>query len=111
MPSLSQVQEDEVSQLQQLGAYAQHASFPTHVPESTKKRLRPTRFVRRSVQYTKFFDSFDEDAEEERDEFDAWQSTDSEAEEDARIERSMGVIRKNAASRGSEGGTKYHCDV
>ncbi|ETN47095.1 uncharacterized protein HMPREF1541_01285 [Cyphellophora europaea CBS 101466] len=23
----------------------------------------------------------------------------------------MGVIRKNAASRGSDGGTKYHCDV
>ena len=40
-----------------------------------------------------------------------YQSTDSEAEEDARIERSMGVIRKNAASRGSDGGTKYHCDV
>ena len=38
-------------------------------------------------------------------------STDSEAEEDARIERSMGVIRKNAASRGTDGGTKYHCDV
>jgi transcriptional adapter 2-alpha len=36
---------------------------------------------------------------------------DSDAEEDARIERSMGVIRKNAASRGSDGGTKYHCDV
>lgn len=38
-------------------------------------------------------------------------STDSEDEEDARIKRSMGVIRKNAASRGSDGGTKYHCDV
>ena len=38
-------------------------------------------------------------------------STDSEAEEDARIERSMGVIRKNAASRGGDSGTKYHCDV
>ena len=40
-----------------------------------------------------------------------YHSTDSEAEENARIERSMGVIRKNAASRGSDGGTKYHCDV
>lgn len=40
-----------------------------------------------------------------------YQSTDSEVEEDARIKRSMGVIRKNAASRGSDGGTKYHCDV
>ena len=38
-------------------------------------------------------------------------STDSEAEEDARIERSMGVIRKKTAARGTEGGTKYHCDV
>ncbi|KIW66938.1 hypothetical protein PV04_06220 [Phialophora macrospora] len=38
-------------------------------------------------------------------------STDSESEEDARIEPSMGVIRKNAASRGGDGGTKYHCDV
>jgi transcriptional adapter 2-alpha len=37
--------------------------------------------------------------------------SEAEAEEDARIERSMGVIRKNAASRGSDGGTKYHCDV
>lgn len=23
----------------------------------------------------------------------------------------MGVIRKKAAARGTEGGTKYHCDV
>ncbi|OAP60089.1 transcriptional adapter 2-alpha [Fonsecaea erecta] len=38
-------------------------------------------------------------------------SSDSDCEEDARIERSMGVIRKNAASRGGDGGTKYHCDV
>ena len=35
----------------------------------------------------------------------------SDAEEDARISESMGVIRKNAASRGNDGGTKYHCDV
>ena len=39
------------------------------------------------------------------------EDTSSKAEEDARIERSMGVIRKNAASRGNDGGTKYHCDV
>ena len=45
------------------------------------------------------------------DDYDEYCSTDSEAEEDARIERSMGVIRKNAASRGTDGGTKYHCDV
>lgn len=38
-------------------------------------------------------------------------SDDSDLEEDARIEKSMGVIRKNAASRGGDGGTKYHCDV
>lgn len=38
-------------------------------------------------------------------------SSDSEQEEDERIARSMGVIRKNAASRGGDGGTKYHCDV
>ncbi|KIV84419.1 hypothetical protein, variant [Exophiala sideris] len=40
-----------------------------------------------------------------------YHSSDSEVAEDARIERSMGVIRKNAASRGGDGGTKYHCDV
>lgn len=68
--------------------------------------------MRRPVRYTRFFESCGEDSENERGDFDeAWQSTDSEAEEYARIERSMGVIRKNAASRGSEGGTKYHCDV
>lgn len=40
-----------------------------------------------------------------------YQSTDSEAEEDERIKASMGVIRKNAGSRGDGAGTKYHCDV
>ena len=39
------------------------------------------------------------------------ENTESDAEEDARIRESMGVIRKNAASRGNDGGTKYHCDV
>lgn len=38
-------------------------------------------------------------------------STDSAEEEDERIEKSMGVIRKKTAARGTEGGTKYHCDV
>ncbi|KIV89532.1 hypothetical protein PV10_06925 [Exophiala mesophila] len=37
--------------------------------------------------------------------------TQSDLEENATVERSMGVIRKNAASRGGDGGTKYHCDV
>jgi transcriptional adapter 2-alpha len=41
-----------------------------------------------------------------------YQSTDSEAEEDERIEQSMGVIRKNAGSRSAESaGNKYICDV
>ena len=31
--------------------------------------------------------------------------------EDDRVESVMGVIRKATASRGSDGGTKYHCDV
>jgi hypothetical protein len=90
------------------------------------RRLRPSRTIRRPARYT--FDVLDEEAEPlERDEDESQfpdtkngsqhsdqgdlYSTNSEAEEDARIERSMGVIRKNAASRGTEGGTKYHCDV
>lgn len=33
-------------------------------------------------------------------------------EDDAWIDAPMGVIRKKlAASRGTEGGTKYHCDI
>lgn len=108
MPSLH----EEASRLQQGGASAQHASSSTHALQSGKKRSRqPRRSVRRPIRYTQFFDSLEEDSEEEKGDLEAWQSTDSEAEEDARIERSMGVIRKNAASRGSEGGTKYHCDV
>ena len=88
-------------------------------------RLRPVRATRRPARYT--FDVVDEEAEQSEKDYEDQspntkdeshhsapedhQSTDSEAEEDARIERSMGVIRKNAASRGTEGGTKYHCDV
>jgi hypothetical protein len=101
----------EAPELQQPGASAQLASSSSHAPQVGKKTSRPTRAVRRPVRYTQFFDSHDEDGEDERGDYEAWQSTDSEAEEDARIERSMGVIRKNAASRGSEGGNKYHCDV
>lgn len=32
-------------------------------------------------------------------------------EENARVDDSMGVIRKKHAARGTDGGTKYHCDV
>ncbi|KAK5957039.1 Transcriptional adapter ada2 [Knufia fluminis] len=35
----------------------------------------------------------------------------SDAREDGGVKSEMGVIRKAAASRGSDGGTKYHCDV
>lgn len=106
----------EASQLEQPGASepTQQASFPSHSPQSSaRKRSQPLRSTRRPVRYTEYVDVdyLDDDREGERGEFQTWQSTDSEAEEDARIERSMGVIRKNAASRGSEGGTKYHCDV
>ena len=31
--------------------------------------------------------------------------------EDEKRQRSMGVIRKKTASRGTEAGTKYHCDI
>jgi transcriptional adapter 2-alpha len=37
--------------------------------------------------------------------------TDLDTVEDERAGRSMGVIRKKTATRGTEGGTKYHCDV
>lgn len=105
-------QRHEASQLQQSGATLQHTSIPTQSSKfGAKNGLRPRRSVRRPVTYTQFFVSLDADPGEERGDYKAWQSTDSEAEEDARIGRSMGVIRKNAASRGSDGGTKYHCDV
>ncbi|KAK5467770.1 Transcriptional adapter ada2 [Exophiala xenobiotica] len=99
-------------------------------PES-KHRSRPVRTTRKSVRYT--FDDPESDsacstpclASYSRDppadsaacdatipdDYARYLSPDSDIEEDARIERSMGVIRKNAASRGGDGGTKYHCDV
>ena len=101
----------------------------TEAGELPTRRLRPTRTSRRPARYS--FDNLDEEAQDPGNNRDSDQpsdsergkaedptgsyeqflSTDSEAEKDARIERSMGVIRKNAASRGTEGGTKYHCDV
>jgi hypothetical protein len=111
--------------------YSSHSVPPSWTPSSGARklpahRLRPSRATRRPARYT--FDILDEEAQQsergrEQDQSldtkyesrpsadEDNQSTDSEAEEDARIERSMGVIRKNAASRGTEGGTKYHCDV
>lgn len=38
-------------------------------------------------------------------------ATDPGTEEDDRNSQSMGVIRKKTASRGTEAGTKYHCDI
>lgn len=110
---------------------------PPSPHQTPYQRSQPTRSTRRSATYIFTFQESNESAPEDAaDEApatslrrpqsdckraeqaadaleDYWQhqSTDSEAEEDARIERSMGVIRKNAASRGSDGGTKYHCDV
>jgi hypothetical protein len=107
--------------------YSSHSVPPSWTPSSgarklPARRLRPSRATRRPARYT--FDILDEEAERSREEDQSLdtkdesrpsahednQSTNSETEEDARIERSMGVIRKNAASRGTEGGTKYHCD-
>ena len=102
-------------------------------PPPTVSRRRPIRSTRRVVTYT-FEDALDEAADDSDrasppatprhsasagdsdtpnslHDYEKYPSTDSEAEEDARIERSMGVIRKNAASRGGDSGTKYHCDV
>ena len=107
-----------------------------HAPNS-RSRSRPVRTIRRPARYTfgveeSELEAYDENADDHLEQgldkprgdtsyaglaVDAslnywdYQSTDSEAEEDARVERSMGVIRKNAASRGSDGCTKYHCDV
>ena len=111
--------------------YSSHSVPPSWIPSSgarklPARRLRPSRATRRPARYT--FDILDEEAQQsersrEQDQsldtkdesrpsaHEDNQSTNLEAEEDARIERSMGVIRKNAASRGTEGGTKYHCDV
>ena len=108
---------------------AQAGSPAQTTPKSARKKparqQRPTRTTRRRVRYT--FDDLYDDSERDEDresaDLDApngiykgqqesdTEATDPEAEENARIERSMGVIRKNAASRGTEGGTKYHCDV
>ncbi|KAK5556722.1 Transcriptional adapter ada2 [Exophiala xenobiotica] len=99
-------------------------------PES-KHHSRPVRTTRKPVRYT--FDdpesdsacstprvaSFTRDPLADSaacdatipDDYARYLSPDSDIEKDARIERSMGVIRKNAASRGGDGGTKYHCDV
>lgn len=38
-------------------------------------------------------------------------ATDQGRVEDEREPRPMGVIRKKTASRGTEAGTKYHCDI
>jgi transcriptional adapter 2-alpha len=103
------------------------------VTPSSLRRNRPLRLTRRPVKYTLEYVESDSDTSGERapacayrehstdslapespsyvHDYDRYLSTDSEAEEDDRIERSMGVIRKNAASRGTDGGTKYHCDV
>ena len=72
---------------------------------------RPKRSSRKVEQYTKFFDHKDWESTTTQTAESSCQETDAKAEEDARIERSMGVIRKNAASRSTDGGTKYHCDV
>lgn len=106
-------------------------------PPTTPSRQNPTRSTRSNTRYK--FSDLPSDSDSELDESDidsgattpnpskvvtlkfnneeakeAYRklvATESEEEEDERIERSMGVIRKNAASRGSDGGTKYHCDV
>lgn len=104
--------EDEPPKRQGASASAQPPSSLKDAAERARGRPRSRRLVRRPIRYSGFFNTSDEGEEDGRSYLDqGWQSTDSEAEEDARIERSMGVIRKNVASRGSEGGTKYHCDV
>ena len=100
-------------------AYRPHvAKFPSYVPSRGARKLpgrsfrQSTRTSRTVLAYTALpaADDFDEDSDLEATYSDL-QSTDSEAAEDERIERSMGVIRKKTATRGTEGGTKYHCDV
>jgi hypothetical protein len=87
------------------------SKFPPVSKSGGKVRARPARSVRKPARYTDYFRSSVQNQEEAWSDEEAWQSPDPKAEEDARIERSMGVIRKNAASRSSDGGTKYHCDV
>ncbi|KAL1862012.1 Transcriptional adapter ada2 [Paecilomyces lecythidis] len=86
---------------------------PSQPRVSTRLRRRPAQ------RYDRFFHEHDDDDSPSsvaspssisggRDSF---SETDSDAAEDERIESSMGVIRKKTATRGTEGGTKYHCDV
>ena len=102
-------------------------SRPRYVPDRGARKLpvRPRKVVSRYQRYGSLCDtSADTSAQEDSDygrtsksagavkqTYSDWQSTDSEAAENERIERSMGVIRKKTAGRGTEGGTKYHCDV
>jgi transcriptional adapter 2-alpha len=101
---------------------------PPETPESRSTRpVRSTR-QRKLINYTERIDDYEFDhrkspsspsrrpasssnCDSDDTQDNGHSATDSDAEEDARIERSMGVIRKNAASRGGDGGTKYHCDV
>lgn len=108
-----------------------HPITPPSTPPSPT-RHNPPRSTRSAVRYTFLHDFSDLEPERSRspspatfrhlvilrfkrsDTLHAYRQIvqpESDAEEDDRIERSMGVIRKNAASRGSDGGTKYHCDV
>ncbi|KAJ9220661.1 hypothetical protein DTO207G8_8993 [Paecilomyces variotii] len=91
---------------------------PRKQPVSSQPRVS-TRLRRRPAQrYDRFFHDHDleslsscaspSSASGGRDSF---SETDSDAAEDDRIESAMGVIRKKTAQRGTEGGTKYHCDV
>jgi hypothetical protein len=83
---------------------------------STRQRRSSTRY---QVDYSKL--ALADDVDSSRDgslspspstgEHSIISETDSDQAEDERIERSMGVIRKKTAARGTEGGTKYHCDV
>ena len=91
---------------------------PSYVPSRGARKL-PGRSFRQSTRTSRTVlayaivpaaDDFDDYSNPETTYSDL-QSTDSEAAEDERIERSMGVIRKKTATRGTEGGTKYHCDV
>ena len=118
-------------------AKASHASLPQPALQLSyntpiAKRRTPFRSTRRPVSYTleepdsdsASSDSYKTPVSQPRltpdlshcdatipHEYAQFISDDSDLEEDARIEKSMGVIRKNAASRGGDGGTKYHCDV
>lgn len=77
--------------------------FPNRTQRSTL--ARPARSTRKPIHYR-----VDEDRLSASDDYEEWQSTDSEEAEERRIIRSMGVIRKSL-NRGSAGGVKVHCDV